>query len=203
MNVECLVLGELGVNCYLITEGKEAIVIDPGDEAQRIISAIEKRGCSLRKILLTHGHFDHIGAVSDLAEKTGADVYIHSRDNKMLTDNDCNLSFLTGRGIKTYDKAKDIDDLKEITLGESVIKLYHTPGHSEGSVSYLCEGKLFCGDLIFKGSIGRYDFGDLYTELNSIRFLMDNLPDETVIYPGHGPSTTIGREKVFNPYMMS
>ena len=115
MNIQCLVLGQLGVNSYLLTDQKEAIVIDPGDECEKIFDAIEKSGCELKKILLTHAHFDHVGAVAELAEKTGAPVYVHSGDKKMLTDNSCNLSFLTGEKIKPYDKAISLDDMQENT----------------------------------------------------------------------------------------
>ena len=203
MNIQCLVLGQLGVNSYLLTDQKEAIVIDPGDECEKILDAIEKSGCELKKILLTHAHFDHVGAVAELAEKTGAPVYVHSGDKKMLTDNSCNLSFLTGEKIKPYDKAISLDDMQEIPLGNTVIKVYHTPGHSEGSLSFLWEDNLFCGDLLFQGSIGRYDFGDLDTELKSIKFLIDNFDDKTKVYPGHGGATTIGQERIYNPYIVN
>ena len=200
MNMQCLVLGQLGVNCYILTDNGEAAVIDPGAECDKIIQHIEKSGCTLKKILLTHGHFDHIGAVSELAQKTEAPVYVHSGDGKMLTDNSCNLSFLTGEQVKPHTPDVFLDDIKEIELGETVIKVFHTPGHSEGCVSFLWGDRLFDGDLLFQGSIGRYDFGDLDTELRSIKFLMDNFDDSIRLYPGHGMSTTIGHERIYNPY---
>ena len=203
MNIKRLVLGPLGVNSYILTDNKEAAVIDPGDECEKILSAIEKEECKLKKILLTHGHFDHIGAVAELNEKTGAPVYVHSADNKMLQDNSCNLSFLTGEKIRTYNKAISLDCVEEIPLGNTVIKVYHTPGHSEGSLSFLWGDSLFCGDLLFQGSIGRYDFGDLDTELRSIKFLLDNFDDTTKVYPGHGGATTIGDERRYNPYIVN
>ncbi len=201
MDIQCLVLGQLGVNCYLLTEDNKAAVIDPGDEAERILSVLEKSGCTLEKILLTHGHFDHTGAVSDLAEKTGAKVFIHSGDEIMLRDNTKNLSFLTGVGNKTYNDAISLDSAGEITFGNTEIKYFHTPGHSQGSVTYLWENNLFCGDLLFRGSIGRYDFGDLKTELMSIKYLLDNFDDSVKLYPGHGEDTTIGFERMNNPYI--
>ncbi len=203
MDIKCLVLGSLGVNCYLLTDENEAVIIDPGDECDKICEAIKQSGCTLKKILLTHGHFDHTGAVAALAKKTGASVYIHSGDEKMLKDNDCNLSFLTGQKIDTFDKANLIDDMEEIPFASSVIKVYHTPGHSDGSVSYLYKDNLFCGDLLFYGSIGRYDFGDFDTEISSIKFLLDSLDDNTKVYPGHGQSTTIGTERIYNPYIVN
>ena len=202
MKFECLVLGQLGVNCYLLTDGKKAVVIDPGAECERILDKIRESGCVLEKILLTHGHFDHIGAVSELAEKSSAPVYIHSGDKKMLTDNGCNLSFLTGEGVEPYEADELLDGVDEIKFGNTVLKVYHTPGHSQGSVSFLAGDSLFCGDLLFKGSIGRFDFGDLNTELRSIKMLTDTLDDSVKVYPGHGDATTIGYEKMYNPYIM-
>ncbi len=202
MKIKTLSLGMLGVNCYILTDGGEAAVIDPGAECEKITDYLNQCGCTLTKILLTHGHFDHIGALCDLAEKTGAKVYVHSGDSKMLTDNGANLSFMTGERIKPYEADEILDDVKEIPFGNTVIKVFHTPGHSAGSVSYLWGDNLFCGDLLFHGSIGRYDFGDMQTELRSIKFLMDNFDDNTKVYPGHGESTTIGFENNTNPYSM-
>lgn len=201
MDIQCLVLGQLGVNCYLLTEDNKAVVIDPGDETEKILSALEEKGCTLEKILLTHGHFDHTGAVSDLAEKTGAKVFIHSGDEIMLRDNSKNLSFLTGVGVKTYDKAISLETVEKINLGNTEIKYFHTPGHSQGSVTYVWEDNLFCGDLLFRGSIGRYDFGDLKVELQSIKFLLDTFDDLVRVFPGHGMSTNIGFERMNNPYI--
>ncbi len=200
MNVKTLTLGLMGVNCYVLTDSGEAAVIDPGAECEKIIEYLDECGCTLKKILLTHGHFDHIGALCDLAEKTKAKVYVHSGDKKMLTDNGANLSFMTGERIKPYEADIILDDIKEIQLGNTEIKVFHTPGHSSGSVSYLWGDNLFCGDLLFRGSIGRYDFGDLQTELKSLKFLMDNFDDNVKVFPGHGESTTIGYEKINNPY---
>ena len=203
MDVQCLVLGQLGVNCYLLTDADEAVVIDPGDETETILATIERSGCNLKKILLTHGHFDHTGAVKDLAEKTGAEVLIHSEDDVMLRDNTKNLSFLTGVGVKTYDGATPLESAETIILGNTEIKYFHTPGHSQGSVTYLWKDKLFCGDLLFRGSIGRFDFGDLKTELMSIKLLLDNFDDSVKVFPGHGEETTIGFERINNPYIVN
>ena len=200
MNIKAMTLGHMGVNCYILTDSKETAVIDPGAECETIIKYLTDNGLNLTKILLTHGHFDHIGALCDLAEKTGAKVYIHSGDRKMLTDNGANLSFLTGERIKPYEPDVLLDDIAKIPLGNTAIKVFHTPGHSEGGVSYYWGDNLFCGDLLFCGSIGRYDFGNIETELKSLKFLMDNFDDSTKVYPGHGEATTIGFEKRNNPY---
>ena len=203
MDIQRIMVGELQVNCYLLTDNGEAAVIDPGANADLILKRIEESGTSLTKILLTHGHFDHIGAVSLLAEKTGAKVYIHSGDKMMLLDNDCNLSFLTGAKIEPYTPDILLDEVQEIPLGNTIIKVYHTPGHSEGSVTYQWGDNLLCGDLLFQNSIGRFDFGDLKTELESIKFLITSFPEETIVLPGHGIKTTIGDEKRGNPYIVN
>ncbi|MBQ3022202.1 MAG: MBL fold metallo-hydrolase [Clostridia bacterium] len=200
MNIKTMTLGLMGVNCYILTDSGEAAVIDPGAECEKITDYLNESGCALKKILLTHGHFDHIGALCDLAEETGAKVYVHSGDSKMLTDNGANLSFMTGERIKPYEADVLLDDITEIPLGNTVIKVLHTPGHSSGSVSYLWGDNIFCGDLLFRGSIGRYDFGNLTQELRSIRFLTDTLDDSVKVFPGHGESTTIGFENNNNPY---
>lgn len=190
----------MGVNCYILSDGAKAVAIDPGAECEKITQYLNENGYTLEKILLTHGHFDHIGALCDLAEKTGAKVCVHSGDKKMLTDNGANLSFMTGERIKPYEADVLLDEVKEIPLGNESIKVFHTPGHSSGSVSFLFGDNLFCGDLLFYGSIGRYDFGSLEEEIKSIRFLMENFNDSVRVYPGHGESTTIGFEKRNNPY---
>ena len=203
MDIQRIMVGQLCVNCYLLTDNGEAAVIDPGAQADLILKKIEESGASLTKILLTHGHFDHIGAVCDLAERTGAKVYIHSGDKMMLLDNNCNLSFLTGEKIEPYTPDILLDEVCEIPLGNTTIKVYHTPGHSAGSVTYQWGDNLFCGDLLFQNSIGRFDFGDLKTELESIKFLITRFPEETIVLPGHGVKTTIGEEKRGNPYIVN
>lgn len=202
MNIEKLVLGSLEVNCYLLTHNGEAIVIDPGAEAEKIINAIEEKGCTLTKILLTHGHFDHIGAVADLKEKTGAKVYIHSGDREMLSDNTKNLSFMA-EGIKLTTADELLDDITSIPLGDTEVKVHFTPGHSRGGVSFLWGDNLFAGDLLFKNSIGRFDHGSLRVELMSLKYLMETFEDSVKVYPGHGPSTTIGEERENNPYIIN
>lgn len=203
MKIQTIVVGDLGVNCYILTDGNEAIVIDPGSDCEKILSVIEKEGASLSKILLTHGHFDHIGAVCDLQEKTDATVWVHKDDEEMLSDDDKNLANTLYGRVKHCKADKNFADGDVIPFGENEIKVYHTPGHSNGGVCLEIGKNLFSGDLLFQGSIGRFDYGDLHTELKSLKFLMDNFSDETVVYPGHGSSTTIGEEKVYNPYIVN
>ncbi len=203
MKIQTIVVGELQVNCYLLTEGNEAIAIDPGDEYKKIIDAAEKEGCKITKILLTHGHFDHVGAVADIAEKTGAKVYVHKEDKIMLSDDTKNLSDISNAKIKHCSADFNFDSGDVVEFGGNELKIHHTPGHSPGGVCIECGDVLFSGDLLFAGSIGRFDRGDLRTELKSLRYLMDNFGDSVVVYQGHGPSTTIGEEKSYNPYIVN
>ena len=123
----------------------------------------------------------------------------------MLADNDANLSYMSENKIKTCTPDVMLDDIKTLDIGNSVIKVFHTPGHSRGGVSFLLEDNLFSGDLLFKESIGRFDFdhSNLWTELKSLRFLMENFDDSVKVYPGHGESTTIGYERENNPYIIN
>ncbi len=203
MKLQTIVVGELEVNCYLLAEGGEAIVIDPGDEYEKIIAAAEKENCKIIKILLTHGHFDHIGAVSDIAEKTGAKVYVHKDDEIMLDDNIKNLAEFSNAKVKHCKADFYYDSGDVIELGTNKLKIHHTPGHSAGGVCIECGEYLFSGDLLFAGSIGRFDRGDLRTELKSLKYLIDNFSDDIVVYPGHGSATTIGDEKAYNPYIIN
>ncbi len=204
MIIKRIVVGPLEENTYIIgdKESKEAIVVDPGDEPDRIMEEI--RGSALRvvAIVCTHAHFDHIGAAGDIRKETGAEILLHKND------------------IEAYDLAKDqaalwgfsIDDLPspdrfvdegdEIAAGGLKFKVMHTPGHSRGSISLYGEGIVITGDTMFQGSVGRTDFpGGSIDELRkSFRRLIE-LPDETRVYSGHGPETTIGREKRENFFM--
>ena len=203
MKIQTIVVGELQVNCYLLTEGNEAIAIDPGDEYEKIIAAAEKGGCKITKILLTHGHFDHVGAVADIVEKTGAKVYVHKEDEIMLSDDTKNLSDISTAKIRHCSADFNFDSGDVIDFCGNELKIHHTPGHSMGSVCIEMGKVLFSGDLLFQMSIGRFDRGDLRTELNSLKYLMENFSDDVEVFPGHGPSTTIGDERNFNPYIVN
>ena len=203
MKIQTIVVGELQVNCYLLTEGNEAIAIDPGDEYEKIIAAAEKEGGKITKILLTHGHFDHVGAVADIVEKTGAKVYVHKEDEIMLSDDTKNLSDISTAKIRHCSADFNFENGDVIDFCGNELKIYHTPGHSPGGVCIEMGKVLFSGDLLFQMSIGRFDRGDLRTELNSLKFLMENFSDDVEVFPGHGPSTTIGDERNFNPYIVN
>lgn len=203
LDIKCIPTGQLEVNTYILTDSGEAAVIDPGGDCDSIIEAAKAQGAVINKILLTHGHFDHYSGAAELKRKTGAPLYIHQADEPMLSDNKKNLSFLTYVPPESVEADEYLNDGDEIAVGESILHVFHTPGHSSGSVSLYCDGVLFGGDLLFYGSIGRFDHGDIRIELNSLKFLMDNFADDTVVYPGHGCSTTIGQERMHNPYIIN
>lgn len=202
MEIKSVCVGELMVNCYILADGKEACVIDPGSEADRIIQEADKMGAKITKILLTHGHYDHIGAVKRLAEKTGAKVYVHKEDEIMLSDNEKNLNFMSEVKIENCSADVLLSGGEIINVGSKELKIYHTPGHSPGGISIYTDGFLFAGDLLFRGSIGRFDYGNVRVELESLKFLVNTFSDDTIVYPGHGEFTTIGEEKQFNPYIV-
>lgn len=200
-----LVVGELDTNCYIISdlENKVSVVIDPGDEGEVILGEIKAKGCTLKAIINTHGHMDHIGANTFLKEKTGADIYIHADDADMLTDAAKNLSIYAGRSIVSPPADKLISDKDVLTFGNIKFKVIHTPGHSPGSISLRMGIDLFSGDTLFKKSIGRTDFinGDYTQIISSIKKKLLTLDGQTNVYPGHGEETTISYEKSNNPFV--
>lgn len=203
MKIKCLMVGPLEVNCYIVVDGGEAAVIDPGGDAERIINEAQSLGGEIKKIILTHGHYDHIGGVKELAGKTKATVYVHKEDEEMLSDSHKNLNFLSEEKVDFCSADVLLEGGEEIKVGDSNLKIYHTPGHSKGGISIACENVLFTGDLLFKNSIGRFDFGNVRAELKSLGFVVKNFPKETIVYPGHGEFTTIGDEMKYNPYIIN
>lgn len=203
MKFKCIPVGELEVNCYLLTEGSSAVIIDPGASFDLLVKMVEEQNLSLKAIILTHGHFDHIGAVAKLSEKFGAPVYAHKGDEEMLTDNEKSLA--TGFGCSVDPCKIDVylEDDSTVEIGGIKFDIYHTPGHSNGGVCLYTNGVLFTGDLLFKNSIGRFDRGDLRTELASLKRVMNTFDDETIVCAGHGESTTIGTERRYNPYIVN
>jgi hydroxyacylglutathione hydrolase len=203
--VRTLAVGELATNCHIVGSETtlEAIVIDPGGDADQILSELRRLNLRVVQIVDTHGHFDHTLANGRIKEATGAPLRIHQADAEMLTNPLKGLSFWAGN-VKLGPPADEF--LKEgdvLRAGDVSLKVLHTPGHSPGSVSLCTDGAVFGGDALFQGSIGRTDFpgGDYKTLIRSIRTRLLTLPDETVVYTGHGPSTTIGEERQSNPFL--
>lgn len=200
-----LVVGSLETNCYLVycPETLECAVVDPGAEPDEIIRLIAKLGLKPVAILNTHAHVDHVGANKDIKEKFNIPLYLHSADLSILEKaQDSELALFLG--------AKDspvpdhfIKEGDEIKIGKSSLKVIHTPGHSPGSVSFLGGGFLLSGDTLFFGGVGRTDFpGGSWQQLeSSIKERILVMSDETIVLPGHGPSTTVGEEKRSNPFI--
>jgi len=200
-----LIVGPLQVNCYILADDKtkEAVIIDPGDDAEEILKVVREKGLVVKYIVNTHGHFDHVGANKALKEATGAELLIHEADAPVMASaSRQSLSFgmkpMSSPPADRYLKHGDI-----IQTGEITLKVVHTPGHSPGGICLLEQGMAFTGDSLFAGSIGRTDFpgGDLMTLLRSIRTNLMVLPDDTKVFPGHGPASTIGDERRENPFL--
>ncbi len=191
-------------NCYVLgcEEPRSALVIDPGDDAARIVRVINEDEFQLELIVNTHGHVDHIVANEELKAETSAQLCVHSADADMLTDPQKNLSFFVGSPVSSpaADRILAHGDILEV--GKLRLEVIHTPGHSQGSICLLGDGCIFTGDLLFAGGIGRYDFpGSSYEKLmDSLKKVM-TLDDDLVVYPGHGPETTIGSERRTNPFL--
>jgi len=200
-------LGPFQANTYVLsTEQGEGIVIDPGMEPQPLLEYI--RTLDIKAILLTHAHLDHIGGLEQVRELTQAPVYIHDLEAEWLytpeLNGSANMPFLGGP-IRCRPRDKGLKDGEVLHLAGLTLQVIHTPGHSPGSVSFYLkdEGILISGDTLFAGSIGRTDFpgGDYPTIIRSIKEKLFTLPHETKVYPGHGPETTIGDEKRYNPFV--
>ncbi|HEX21485.1 MAG TPA: MBL fold metallo-hydrolase [Actinobacteria bacterium] len=205
MLIETISVGPLETNCYVVAAGAgtSAAVIDPGDDVDKILKVVNGNGLKVTHIINTHGHYDHIGADSALAATTGAKIYIHSLDASMIKDPQSNLSLFLNSDYEMNDEVVKISDGEELVVGGLKLKIIHTPGHTPGGISLFLHGRLFVGDLIFSGSVGRTDLegGDFSALMSSISKIILEYPDDTIIYPGHGPATTIGAEKQNNPYI--
>lgn len=195
MKIVVIPVGMLQANCYLVYDErtKEALVIDPGAEGVKLQKEIKKRELKVKYIVNTHGHRDHIEANQYLQEVTGAPLYIHEEDSAKLTDASKNFSATNG-----YLQDGDI-----LEVGSLRWEVRHTPGHTQGGICLVGEGVCFSGDTLFDGSIGRTDLpgGSFEKIISSIKTKLLILDDQVVVYPGHGPQTSIGKEKETNPYL--
>jgi glyoxylase-like metal-dependent hydrolase (beta-lactamase superfamily II) len=207
MDVRMFTVGPVQENCFIVRRegGDAALVVDPGDEAPKLLSAIEALGVSVEAILLTHCHFDHIGAVAPLARETGAPVYCPQLEVPLLQDIMAYVPWPGFGPFESWDPEHTLSGGETLQLAGFDIEVLFTPGHSPGHVTYAIESEkaLFSGDVLFQSSIGRTDLpgGDHATLMASIGSLLDRFDDETVVHPGHMGLTTLGRERATNPFL--
>jgi glyoxylase-like metal-dependent hydrolase (beta-lactamase superfamily II) len=200
-----LAVGPLGANCYVLAcpRTRDALVIDPGGDGEKIRDLMVADGLNLRLVANTHGHFDHVGADAFLVRESGAELLIHRNDLEML-EAMAAQGALFGFPVEPPPRpSRFLEDGELLAVGDLRVRVIHTPGHSPGGVSFLVGGHLFSGDTLFAGSVGRTDLpgGDHMALMVSIRDRLLILPDETIVHPGHGPATTIGRERAGNPFL--
>ena len=199
-----MVVGQLQTNCYVIESQGQALVVDPGDEPERISRFIKDLNVRPTEIIATHTHFDHVLGVNGVRKTTKTPFLIHRDDLPMLESMQSRVRQFMGFEVPPPPKVDGyLKDGELLKLGDETIRVLHTPGHSTGSISLAGDGYVLTGDALFNQSIGRTDLpgGDLDTLVHSIRERLFRLDDETIVYPGHGPETTIGDEKLGNPFV--
>jgi hydroxyacylglutathione hydrolase len=206
---EILPVGLLQCNCSIFGDEKtrEAIVIDPGDNIETITSILDKHGLKVKAIVITHAHIDHIAGAQKLRTLTGAPVYLNENDRQLLDTMDMQAAWLNVEPPPRTDIDSTASDGTILHLGEMELQVMHTPGHTQGSLCLWipAEGKLIAGDTLFRDSIGRTDLpgGNTRQIFSSIKTRLLDLPESTIVIPGHGPNTTIGREKERNPFLQN
>jgi hydroxyacylglutathione hydrolase len=196
-------LGPMATNCYVVRAERgvsEAVVVDPGGDAAQLRLELARAGARCAAILITHCHWDHLGGVADLAEGTGAPVYVADVEAPVLEQPE---DWYPGTGVRAYTPDVRLAGDETFELAGIAFDTLRVPGHSPGHLAYGAEGVLFSGDVLFAGSVGRTDLphADWDTLVESIRALMDRFPAETIVYPGHGPPTTLGAELARNPFL--
>jgi len=205
MNVYAVVVGAIRENCFILaSDAKNAAIIDPGDDAHLIEELLAENGLTVKMILLTHGHFDHIGAVKEIAEKWNAPVYAAQKEEKLLSSAQLNRAGNRYGDAERFNVTADywLQDGDKITLDELEITVMSTPGHSAGSLCYFCGDYMFSGDTLFAGDVGRCDLysGNFAAMLKSMEKLR-KIEKNYQVLPGHGPASTLDKEKIRNPYM--
>ncbi|WP_040196694.1 MBL fold metallo-hydrolase [Candidatus Soleaferrea massiliensis] len=205
MNIFTLPVGSLMSNCHIVaTRLNSAVIIDPGAEAEKIISTLERNHLQPKYILLTHAHYDHIGAVEALQQRyPQIQTAIGGQDYDMLMNNEKNLMYReTGSMENNIRVDRQLKDGDTVTVDELSFHAIETPGHTAGGVTYLCETALFTGDTLFRGDIGRTDlYSGNYGEMMASLLKLKKLPGDYHVYPGHGPASTLDRERRYNPYI--
>jgi glyoxylase-like metal-dependent hydrolase (beta-lactamase superfamily II) len=207
MEVRMFTVGPVAENSFLFRrDGSDrALIVDPGDEADKLLGAIDALGVKLEGILLTHTHFDHVGAVAPVAKATGAEVWVPRIESFVLADINSFVPWPGFGPFESYEAEHQLDGGERLELAGFEIDVLFTPGHSPGHVTFSIpdEAAVFSGDVLFEGSVGRTDLpgGDWNVLLESIRGLVDTLPPETAVYPGHMGTTTLGAERASNPFL--
>ncbi len=207
MDVRMFTVGPVAENAFLIRrDGSDrALMVDPGDEADKLLAAIDALGVTLDGILLTHTHFDHVGAVAPVAKATGAEVWVPKLESFVLADINSYVPWPDFGPFESYEAEHVLEGGERLELAGFEIDVLFTPGHSPGHVTFSIpdEAAVFSGDVLFQGSVGRTDLpgGDWGTLLESIRLLVDSLPPETAVFPGHMGTTTLGAERTSNPFL--
>ncbi len=200
-------VGELATNCYLVwcEKTRQATIIDPGDQGEQLLAALEDQELQLQSVINTHGHADHIGGNACLQGATGAEILIHTADAPMLEQPALNLSLFWGQEIKSPPPGRCLPHGAQVAVGEEELQVRHTPGHTPGGISLVGGNLVFTGDTLFAGSVGRTDFpgGSREQLLQAIQEQLMVLPDQTRVLPGHGPESTIGLERQSNPFLQS
>ncbi|HEY1777839.1 MAG TPA: MBL fold metallo-hydrolase [Solirubrobacteraceae bacterium] len=207
LDVRSFTVGAFRENCYIVraSGASEALLIDPGDEPERLIEAVTALELTIPAILITHTHIDHIGAVAALARHTGAPVYCPSIEREVLADIDASVKQFGLSGFESYEADELLAGGEHLALAGLEIDVHFTPGHSPGHLTFALPDHelLLAGDVLFRGSVGRVDLpgGDWPTLLASITSLIDAHPPQTTVLPGHGPATTLGAERETNPFL--
>ncbi len=206
MILKKLTVGPFASNCYVVGSEttRKGMIVDPGDEAKKVFKCVRELELDIRNIVLTHGHPDHVAALKEIKEATGAEIMIHADDIPFLHPQ--SLSFIFGPSCPTPPPPdRPLKGGESIDIDDLHFQVLHTPGHSPGSICLSGNGVLFSGDTLFNYGIGRYDLpgGDGAQLMDSIQTKLMGLPDETIVYPGHGPDTTIGIERRSNPFLQS
>jgi hydroxyacylglutathione hydrolase len=205
MDVRMFTVGPVAENAYIVRDDDRALIVDPGDEAGKLLSAIDSLGVTLEGILLTHTHFDHVGAVAPVARATGAEVWVPEAEKFVLADINSFVPWPGFGPFESYDAEHTLKGGEQLELAGFEIDVLFTPGHSPGHVTFSipAEQAVFSGDVLFQGSVGRTDLpgGDWETLLESIRGLVETLPPETTVYPGHMGVTSLGAERATNPFL--